>query len=918
VFPGRPGGRLGARGVLCLVLVSLAPRATAQQESAQRLSIFIGQPRVVQLADVSAVMAIDNLVAEAAPSEGGFTVVGRSSGDTIVQVFTSSTLHVYVVSVQPPPPGPPGPPPPPNMAEHGPINSFWADNRYQVRYSQSSYMGWYLDHTLSLHGRAGKGEYRAMAEVTNGDLGNEFQHGTVGWISDKRDLAFDAGDTTGKLFGNALAGGVGLRGVRANRAYTLSDERGTWGYEIFSGELLGSADVRGTHLSQPAAGGSVETSLSPRNMRDLRISLGSSVLAYSTARTSDQNPGQTGIVVGAVARAVRQNGFGLELKSGVSTSTDHTPGAHPESAASFGAMALYQDEKGGQRIEYELSQRGFVSPQTGQRNPGYQRVSASFSRTIHGITGTGSASYAETQDLAGHSLGGLSYRFGTTIPVHRQTSVTLSAGETTTATPRAVTGGGQTLMEWSQSLVGARLDHTTQNGRIGIQSEIDYFSTQSSDGDATGTTAMLSVQRRRLDNSKWDVAGAVSVNASQAHPHQDATAVTSVVAVDQPPLNLGVALGGQARVVQGPFESFGGLNLQTTEMPSFHVGPSVNVGIRFTPTAAHQLVGMFNLMRMPQGGRSLFSTTVNYTFRFGNSIRAVPIFEFMSYGVVEGRVCFDENGDGVCSPDEPPLPNVPLILSNGYRTTSDANGYYRLERVKPGFYHLEVDEDAIRERGRPTTILTASFEMPVRGNESHSFGVARACRIQGHVIHDLNLDGQGDPSEPLFGGPLVVASGAGGTFPMRVNNIGTFAGMVPCGEYDLEIDPTSLPALYSVGSEATTHVVATATQIPAAKLLVTSIRTISGDVFLDRNGNGTKDADEPAVEGALVRIGQAAGRSDETGAFLLRRLPAGKGDLVVDPASLPPGARAGAPRAFLLGEDPTAIEDVHVPVLPAR
>ena len=67
----------------------------------------------------------------------------------------------------------------------------------------------------------------------------------------------------------------------------------------------------------------------------------------------------------------------------------------------------------------------------------------------------------------------------------------------------------------------------------------------------------------------------------------------------------------------------------------------------------------------------------------------------------------------------------------------------------------------------------------------------------------------------------------------------------------------------------------------------------------------------------MVRFGKAAGRSDETGAFLLRRLPAGKGELVVDAASLPPDLRAVAPRAFKLGEDPAAVEDANVPVLPA-
>ncbi len=916
LFPAPPA-RLGACGVLCLSLLMLAPRAVAQQESAQRLSIFIGQSRVVQLADVGTVMVIDNQVAEAAPSEGGFTIIGHSSGDTIVQVFTASGLHVYVVAVQPPPPGPPGPPPPPNMMQTGAIKSFWADNRYQLHLSQSSTMGWYLDHTLSFHGRAGKGEYRAMAEFTNGDLGNEFQRGTVGWLSDKRDLGFEVGDTTGKLFGNTLAGGVALRGLRANRSYALANERGTWGYEVFTGEMLGSADVRGTSLSQPVVGGSVETSLSPRNLRDLRISLGSSVLAYSSARLSEQTPGLTGIIVGAVARAVRRNGFGLELRSGLSSSTAHATGARTESAASFGALALYQNEKGGQRIEYELDQRDFVSPQTGQRNPGYQRVSASFSRTIHGITGTGSGSYSEMEDLAGHALGALSYRFGATIPIHRQTNFTLSAGETSTAMPRIFAGTGLTFTEWTQSSVGARLDHTTRNGRLGFQSEVNYFTSESSDGDATGTNAMVSVQRRRPDNSRWDAAGAVSVNLSQTHAHLDPS-VPSAIAADQAPINFGVALGSQARFVQGPFESFGGLNLQTTEMPTFQVAPSVNLGVRFTPTAAHQIVATFNVTRAPGGGQTSYGTTVNYTYRFGDSIRAVPIFEFMSYGVVEGHICFDENSDGVCSPDEPPLPHVPILLSDGSHASSDANGYYRFERVKPGFYHLEVDEAAMRERGRPTTMLLASFDLPVRGDESHSFGVARACRIQGHVIHDVNLDGKGDPNEPLFGGPLVVATGAGGSFPLRVNNIGTFAGMVPCGEYDLEIDGSSLPELYSVGKIGTVHVVASATKIPSAMLTVTSIRTISGVVFLDRNGNGKKDVDEPAVAGALVRFGKVVGRSDETGSFLLRHLPAGRSELAVDPASLKPDTKAGAPRAIQLGAQPAALEDVNVPLSPAR
>jgi hypothetical protein len=907
-------GRLGPVAVLCLT--ASRPAVADEPATAHRLHVAIGQTQTIPMADVTAVMAINERVAQAVPGEGGFTVTGKTTGDTIVQVFTASDLHVYVVAVQPPPPGPPPPPPPPNLAQHGPIATFWADNSYQLRLVDSTFAGRYYEHILSFHGRAGPGEYHALGDFTNGDIGTHLQHGTISWASDRRDLAFDLGDTSGRLFGSSLAGAVGLRGLRANRRFELGAGRGTWGYELFTGELLNAADVRGTKLAQPVVGGSVEASLSPRGARDLRVSLGTSALAFSTARVSEQMPGQSGVVLGAVGRAIRRNGFGLELHSGLSSTTAHLVGATTSNAASFGVLGLYQSEKGSQRVEYELSQAGFVSPQTGLGNNGFQRVSAAFSRTIHGVTASGSAGYSLTRDIFGNSLGALNYRFSAVLPVHRQTSFTLMGGENSTPLPVFSAGGGHGLASWSQTMVGARLDHTTADGRYGIQSEIDYLSTQSSEGDAIGTTVMLSGQRHRIDSSRWDAGGNLIASAAQSHVAPNPIAVASALAVDQAPVNFGVSGSAQARFVQGPFQSFGGLGLQTTEMPSVHVAPTVNLGIQFTPTSAHQLVANANYTRWSQSARGTYSLNVNYTYRFGDSIRAVPLFEFMSYGVVEGRVCYDENSDGVCGADEPPLANVPLVLSNGSRALSDRDGYYRFERVKPGFYHLDVDEGVMREHGRPTTILAASFEMPVRGTESRSFAVARACRVQGHVIHDIDVDGVGGESEPLFGGPLVIMTGAAGTFQARVNAIGTFAATVPCGDYDLEIDPASLPALHAPGDEEPVHVTATATQIPAAKLLVSAIRTVGGQVFLDRNRNGKQDAGEPVVENVVVRLGKRAGRSDETGAFLLRHLPAGEGTLVVDPESLPAGLRPGAPIPVKLQNDSTVLDDLRVPVLP--
>jgi len=236
--------------------------------------------------------------------------------------------------------------------------------------------------------------------------------------------------------------------------------------------------------------------------------------------------------------------------------------------------------------------------------------------------------------------------------------------------------------------------------------------------------------------------------------------------------------------------------------------------------------------------------------------------------------------------------------------------------VKPGFYHLDVDESAMREKGRPTTVLAASFDLAVRGNESRNFAVARACRIQGHLVHDLNGDGRGE-GEPLFGGPLVVATGEGATFQARVSTTGTFALTVPCGEYGLAIDPASLPSMHSAGDEEEVRVTTKSSDTAIVELLVHSIRTIAGTVFVDRNRSGKREADEPIVPSAVVHFGKAAGQTDETGAFLLRRLPAGAGELTVDPASLPAGLVPGAPVAKSLPNDAAALENVHLPVVPA-
>ena len=895
--------------MLCLLASLFAP-PTRAQDIAQRLSVRAGESLVVPLSTVESVMSIDENTAQVVASPGGFTVLGRASGDTIVQVFTPTTMRVYVVNVLPPPPAPPGPPPIANINDRGAITSFWGDNRYQIRYSEASTQRNRFDHLLTFHGRAGKGEYQANAQFMTGGLGDELQYASVGWLSDAKDVSLEGGDTNARLFGSTSSSAVPLRGLRSNLTRKFGQDRGEWTGELFLGEMRGPADPYATRLVQPAAGTSLSGVYTPRAMPDLRLSFGGSMLAFSTERTSVVQPGDSGVLVGVAARAVHKNGLGFELRSGLSASAARVDGASPSSAPSFGLTAQYHNSDGTQRLDYENSAPGMVMPQGGGAMPGSQRVSGSFDRHAKGVSVVASANYSWIKDLYRETGGGLSYRIGSTLPVTRQTNLSLAGGQSSVALPINSVSGQHYMRESSQTYAGARLDHTPLSGRYSAVSELNFTNTNSTDGSSRGASGNVSVQRRRSPEGKWDAAATLSGMANQVRIKE------TTLAVDQPPLDVTVAGSAQGRLVQGPFESFGGLGLQIKASPSYRLSPTVNVGLRFTPTAAHQLVATFSTFRWMQGGEWNYSASVSYTYHFGDAVHAAPIFEFMSYGVVEGRVCFDENSDGECSGSEAPVAGIPLVLSNGARTTTAPDGSYRFERVKPGFYHLDVDEAAVREKGRPTTVLAASFDLAVRGSESRNFAVARACRIRGHLVHDLDLNGRIDEGEPLFGGPLVVASGEGGTFQARVNNTGTFALTVPCGEYGLEIDPASLPAMHSAGDEEEVRVTTKANDTPVAKLLVTSIRTISGTVFIDKNGNGEQDEGEPIVSGARVRFGHTSGQTDETGAFLLRRLPAGAGEISVDAASLPAGLRPGASVKKSLPNDASALEDVRLPVVP--
>ncbi len=59
------------------------------------------------------------------------------------------------------------------------------------------------------------------------------------------------------------------------------------------------------------------------------------------------------------------------------------------------------------------------------------------------------------------------------------------------------------------------------------------------------------------------------------------------------------------------------------------------------------------------------------------------------YGTLIGRVFVDKNFDGLQQPGEPGVPNAVIFLQDGNRITTDADGFFSLANVLPG-YHVGV------------------------------------------------------------------------------------------------------------------------------------------------------------------------------------------------------------------------------------
>lgn len=259
---------------------------------------------------------------------------------------------------------------------------------------------------------------------------------------------------------------------------------------------------------------------------------------------------------------------------------------------------------------------------------------------------------------------------------------------------------------------------------------------------------------------------------------------------------------------------------------------------------------------------------------------------------IKGTVFTDTTGSGTLQSGETGIAGQTVFLNNDNTgapdasnpsTITDSNGNYSFSDLAAGAYKVAV----VAPSG--TTVTTSDLSATVSpGGAVQTVNVGEEpASIAGTVFTDVNDNQQFDTGDIGIAGRTVFinednSGTADGTNPKTTtNSVGQFAfsGLAP-GSYTIE---EVLPTGATLTTPAQTVTVKAGQT--ASGVVFGELPSISGNVFVDLNGNGTLDTGEPGVGGQTVFLdidgsGKADGTNpqtttDSSGNFAFGTEPAG-------------------------------------------
>ncbi len=177
-------------------------------------------------------------------------------------------------------------------------------------------------------------------------------------------------------------------------------------------------------------------------------------------------------------------------------------------------------------------------------------------------------------------------------------------------------------------------------------------------------------------------------------------------------------------------------------------------------------------------------------------------------GTVDGFVYEDKDRNGMMGPEEKGLPNVGLRLEDGSRTVTGADGRYRFENVAEGPHQVRIEENRIPANYYLLSPARTDVLIQARQVTRASFLLISGANYSGRFLDDTNRNGKADPEDKGLADILVILTPAaktgseaqpspaeaGLTLNTYTDPDGDFrfVNILP-GEYELSVDPSTLP-----------------------------------------------------------------------------------------------------------------------------
>ena len=218
--------------------------------------------------------------------------------------------------------------------------------------------------------------------------------------------------------------------------------------------------------------------------------------------------------------------------------------------------------------------------------------------------------------------------------------------------------------------------------------------------------------------------------------------------------------------------------------------------------------------------------------------------------IITGVVFDDLNGDGVQGTGEGGVSGALLVLNNGMKRTSGADGRYSF-RVDPGTFTVTETDPT----GYTSTTANAVVVNAVKGTTVHANFGDRAMGGYGSILGRVILWEDDAPPVPttygVAGVRIFLNSGASDT----TSDTGAYAMLVPINTYSITMQvPEGYAAVGPSTVDRTLEFEGDTVMVDFGLLPAEETGTITGTVYLDDDEDGILDAGEEGIPSVTISL----------------------------------------------------------------